>query len=90
MTVTSPAAAETETVLGEVDRVVMILGRRTVVTDPDLIRVRDRDASGRLLDDIGYSPARALAMGQLLVRLALERDPSLRGGAVVLGDKEGA
>lgn len=72
-------------VIGAVDRVLIIVGTRTVVTDQDFIRVRDRDLNGKLISDIGYSPAKALAMGQLLVRLALERDPSLRDLRVMDG-----
>lgn len=51
---------------------------RTIISDPDLVRVRDRTADGKALADIGYPPAKAYAVGKLLMAAAVMADPSLK------------
>jgi hypothetical protein len=64
--------------VGTVPAVCFVIANRTVSTEPDMVRIRDRDSSGKLLADIGYSPAKALRAGALLIKAALRLDPSLR------------
>lgn len=64
--------------IGSISGVCFVIANRTVSTEPDLIRIRDRDSRGKLLADIGYSPAKALRAGMLLIQAALKLDPSLR------------
>lgn len=51
---------------------------RTISSEPDLVRIRDKAPDGKSLADIGYSPAKALAAGRLLIAAALRSDPTLR------------
>lgn len=51
---------------------------RTIASEPQLVRVRDRTVDGKALADIGYPPAKALAVGKLLIAAAVMADPSLK------------
>lgn len=60
-----PAERMSETI--PVHRRVSIMG--------DMVRVRDRDATGKLLSDIGYTPDNARRLAALLLQGADRLDP---------------
>lgn len=70
--------ANDETALGsvEAERVPETIPvRRNVSIMGDLVRIRDRDSTGRLLGDVGYTPDRARRLAALLIDGANRIDP---------------
>jgi hypothetical protein len=70
--------AACETALGgvEAERVPETIPvRRNVSLMGDMVRIRDRDSTGRLLGDVGYTPDRARRMAAMLIDGANRLDP---------------